>query len=91
MLDVLYEDNHCPGVNKPAGLLRRGDATGESTLIDAAKDYLENGKVRQLERARRLVHRLDRHRAGIVLLARPQGRARLSSSSARRSRSTTGR
>ena len=24
MLDVLYEDNHCLAVNKPAGLLRRG-------------------------------------------------------------------
>ena len=39
-LNVLYEDNHCLAVDKPAGLLTMGDHTGEPTLVDAAREYL---------------------------------------------------
>src|SRR5262249_32045088 len=41
MLEILYEDNHCLAVNKPAGLLTQGDATGDPTLIDAARADLK--------------------------------------------------
>ena len=41
MLEVLYEDNHCLALNKPAGLLAQGDATGEPTVLDAAREYLK--------------------------------------------------
>ncbi|MHC5542650.1 RluA family pseudouridine synthase [Singulisphaera rosea] len=69
-LDVLYEDNHCLAVNKPAGLLTQGDITGEPSLVDLAKDDL---KVRFQKPGNvfvGLVHRLDRTTSGVVLLAR---------------------
>src|SRR3954471_15398903 len=79
MLDVLYEDNHCLAVNKPAGLLTQGDVTGDPTLIDAARADL---KVRFNKPGNvfvGLVHRLDRPTSGVVLLARTsKGAERLS-------------
>lgn len=70
MLDVLYEDNHCLVVNKPAGVLSQGDATGDPSLLDEARAYL---KVRYHKPGNvyvGLVHRLDRPTSGVVLLAR---------------------
>lgn len=70
MLEVLYEDNHCLAVNKPAGLLTQGDATGEPSLVDLARDDL---KVRFQKPGNvyvGLVHRLDRTTSGVVLLVR---------------------
>src|SRR5271156_4148837 len=32
-LDVLFEDNHCLAINKPAGLLSQGDASGDPSLV----------------------------------------------------------
>ena len=40
-LDVLFEDNHCLAVNKPAGLLSQGDASGDPSLVDLATLYLK--------------------------------------------------
>ncbi len=40
-LEVLYEDNHCLAVNKPAGLLSQGDRSGEPSLVDVAAHYLK--------------------------------------------------
>ena len=31
-IDVLYEDNHCLVINKPAGLLSQADVTGDPSL-----------------------------------------------------------
>ena len=78
-LDVLYEDNHCLAVAKPAGLLVQGDATGDPTLVDAATRYLRE----RYHKPRRVyvgaVHRLDRPVSGVVLLARTsKAAARLS-------------
>ena len=79
MLDVLYEDNHCLAVNKPAGLLAQGDATGEPTLLDAARDYLKEKYAKPGNVFVGLVHRLDRPTSGVVLLARTsKAAARLS-------------
>ena len=41
MLEILYEDNHCLALNKPAGLLTQGDATGALSLLDAARADLK--------------------------------------------------
>ena len=41
-LEVLYEDNHCLAVQKPAGLLSQGDRTGEPSLVDAGVALLED-------------------------------------------------
>jgi 23S rRNA pseudouridine1911/1915/1917 synthase len=79
MIEVLYEDNHCLVVNKPAGLLTQGDATGAPTLLDAARTELKarHGKPGNVYLG--LVHRLDQPTSGAVLLARTsKAAARLS-------------
>jgi 23S rRNA pseudouridine1911/1915/1917 synthase len=70
MLPVLYEDNHCLAFDKPAGLLTQGDASGERTLLDEARDYLREKYHKPGNIFVGLVHRLDRPVSGVVLLAR---------------------
>jgi 23S rRNA pseudouridine1911/1915/1917 synthase len=78
-LAVLYEDNHCLAVNKPARLLTMGDATGERTLLDLAKDYLKRKYEKPGAVFLGVVHRLDRPVSGVVLFARTsKAAARLS-------------
>lgn len=76
---VLFEDNHCLAVNKPAGLLAQGDATGEESLLDWARNYLKVKYAKPGNVFVGLVHRLDRPTSGVVLLARTsKAAARLS-------------
>jgi 23S rRNA pseudouridine1911/1915/1917 synthase len=70
MLDVLHEDNHCLAVNKPAGLLTQGDATGDRSLVDEARAYLKDKYKKPGNVYVGLAHRLDRPTSGVVLLAR---------------------
>ena len=78
-LRVLFEDNHCLAVEKPAGLLTMGDHTGEPTLVEAAKDYLRQKYDKPGNVFVGVVHRLDRPVSGVVLFARTsKGAARLS-------------
>jgi 23S rRNA pseudouridine1911/1915/1917 synthase len=70
MLEVLYEDNHCIAVNKPAGVLTQGDATGEPSLLDAVRDDLKRRYHKPGNVYVGLVHRLDRPTSGVVLFAR---------------------
>lgn len=69
-LEILFEDNHCLAVNKPAGLLSQRDATGDPSLVDRAAEYLKitHGKPGNVYVG--LVHRLDRPVSGVVLLAK---------------------
>src|SRR4051812_34430267 len=67
---VLYEDNHCLALDKPAGLLTQGDATGEPTLVDEAREYLRIRYQKPGNIYVGLVHRLDRPTSGVVLLAK---------------------
>lgn len=69
-LDVLFEDNHCLAVNKPAGLLTQGDSTGEPNLVDEARAYLKEKYAKPGDAFIGLVHRLDRPTSGVVMLAR---------------------
>jgi 23S rRNA pseudouridine1911/1915/1917 synthase len=79
MLDVLYEDNHCLAVNKPAGRLTQGDDTGDPNLVDLARDYLKAKYAKPGNVYVGLVHRLDRPVSGVVLVARTsKAAARLS-------------
>src|SRR5437868_1405942 len=79
MIPVLYEDNHCLALDKPAGLLAQGDATGEPTLLDEARAYLKEKYHKPGNVFVGLVHRLDRPTSGVVLLARTsKGASRLS-------------
>jgi 23S rRNA pseudouridine1911/1915/1917 synthase len=78
-LRVLYEDNHCLAVDKPAGLLTMGDRTGEPTLVDAAREYLRIKYHKPGNVFVGVVHRLDQPVSGIVLFARTsKGASRLS-------------
>jgi 23S rRNA pseudouridine1911/1915/1917 synthase len=69
-LRVLYEDNHCLAVYKPAGLLTIGDRSGDVSLVDLARDDLRKRFHKPGNVFVGVVHRLDRPVAGVVLLAR---------------------
>jgi 23S rRNA pseudouridine1911/1915/1917 synthase len=69
-LEVLYEDNHCLVINKPAGLPSQADKSGAVTLVDVASRYLKERYLKPGNVYVGLVHRLDRPTSGVVLLAR---------------------
>jgi 23S rRNA pseudouridine1911/1915/1917 synthase len=78
-LRVVYEDNHCLAVIKPAGLLTAGDRTGDVSLVDQVRDYLRAKYKKPGNVFVGVVHRLDRPVAGVVLFARTsKAAARLS-------------
>ena len=39
--DILFEDNHLIVVNKMSGILVQGDKTGDISLLDQIKKYLQ--------------------------------------------------
>src|SRR5438132_14151818 len=79
MLDVVYEDNHCIAVVKPARVLTAGDRTGDVSLLDSVKEYLKQKYHKPGNVFVGLVHRLDRPVSGVVLFARTsKAAARLS-------------
>jgi len=79
MLTVLYEDNHCLAVHKPARLLTMGDSTGDESLVDQAREYIRHKYQKPGQVYVGVVHRLDRPVSGVVLFARTsKGAARLS-------------
>lgn len=69
-LDVLYEDNHLLIINKPAGMLVQGDATGDKPLAELAKDYIGTKYKKPGAVFMGVVHRLDRPVSGVVVFAR---------------------
>jgi 23S rRNA pseudouridine1911/1915/1917 synthase len=78
-LVVLYEDNHCLAVLKPAGVLTMGDKTGDETLLEMARRYIKHKYRKPGNVYLGVVHRLDRPVSGVVLFARTsKAAARLS-------------
>lgn len=78
-LDVLWDDNHCLAVNKPARVLTAGDETGDVSLLDQAREYVRVKYNKPGNVFIGLVHRLDRPVSGVVLFARTsKAAARLS-------------
>lgn len=76
---VLHEDNHCLALNKPAGMPTQGDASGDRSLVDWARDDLKRRYAKPGNVFVGLVHRLDRPVSGVVLLAKTsKGAGRLS-------------
>ncbi len=76
---VLFEDNHCLAVAKPAGLACQGDETGRPTLVDWAAADLKRRYDKPGNVYVGLVHRLDQPVSGVVLMARTsKAAARLS-------------
>jgi 23S rRNA pseudouridine1911/1915/1917 synthase len=70
MLTVLYEDNHLLAINKVAGTLVQGDATGDKPLVDICKDYIKEKYQKPGEVFLGVVHRLDRPVSGVVIFSR---------------------
>lgn len=68
--EILYEDNHCLVLNKPAGMLSQGDETGDPSLVSWTTEYWRARYNKPGNVYVGLVHRLDRPTSGAVLLAR---------------------
>jgi 23S rRNA pseudouridine1911/1915/1917 synthase len=78
-LDILYEDNHCIAVAKPAGALSAHYEGREETLDRAVKAYLKGQYKKPGNVFLGVVHRLDRPVSGVLLFARTsKGAERLS-------------
>src|SRR5947209_20508886 len=69
-LTVLYEDNHCLAVAKPAGLLTQGVPAGIPTLEAMVKAYLKERYHKPGNVYLGIPHRLDRPVSGAVVFAR---------------------
>jgi 23S rRNA pseudouridine1911/1915/1917 synthase len=69
-LEILYEDNHCLAVAKPAGSLSTHFEGREETLDRAAKAYLKGRYGKPGNVFLGIVHRLDRPVSGVLLFAR---------------------
>src|SRR5262245_45490489 len=76
LLSVLYEDNHCLAVNKPAALLTQGVPEGLPTLEALARAYLKEKYHKEGRVYLGIPHRLDRPVSGVVLFARSSKAAR---------------
>src|SRR5437588_6092669 len=75
-LEVLFEDNHCLAVAKPAPLLTQGVPPGIPTLEALAKAYLKEKYHKAGNVYLGIPHRLDRPVSGVVLFARNTKAAR---------------
>ena len=69
-LQVLYEDNHLLVINKSAGVLVQGDATGDQPLVEIGKEYIKVKYHKPGDVFLGVVHRLDRPVSGVVVFAR---------------------
>jgi 23S rRNA pseudouridine1911/1915/1917 synthase len=69
-LTILFEDNHCLAVAKPAPLLTQGVPEGIPTLEAMVKSYLKERYHKPGRVYLGIPHRLDRPVSGVVLFAR---------------------
>ncbi|MHC4659294.1 MAG: RluA family pseudouridine synthase [Planctomycetota bacterium] len=75
-IEVIYEDNDIIVINKPSGVSVTADRSGDAELIDILAEQFGPQETSQL----RLVHRLDKHTSGVMILAlNPQAQSVLSS------------
>jgi 23S rRNA pseudouridine1911/1915/1917 synthase len=78
-LDILYEDNHCLALNKPAGWPTTHYDGTEETVDRLAKAYLKEKYGKPGNVFLGVVHRLDKPVSGVLLFARTsKAAARLS-------------
>ena len=75
-LVILFEDNHCLAVAKPAPMLTQGVPPGIPTLEAMAKDYLRAKYHKAGNVYLGIPHRLDRPVSGVVVFARNTKAAR---------------
>ena len=69
-LDILYEDNHCLAIFKPAGVPSAHYQGTEQTLDRLAKQYLKEKYGKPGNVFLGIVHRLDKPVSGVLLFAR---------------------
>lgn len=62
MIPIIYENNGCLVVNKPANMPAQRDFSRTPDMLSAVESYLGNKAF--------LIHRLDRHVAGPVVIAK---------------------
>ncbi|WP_166336101.1 RluA family pseudouridine synthase [Sphingobacterium chungjuense] len=67
--DVIYEDNHLIAINKRGGDIVQVDVTGDLSLEDMTKQYLEK-KYNKPAAFLGVIHRLDRPVSGMILFAK---------------------
>lgn len=78
-LDILYEDNHCLAIAKPAGMTCAHFQGEEETLDRLVKEYLKDKYKKPGKVFLGIVHRLDKPVSGVMLFARTsKAAARLS-------------
>jgi 23S rRNA pseudouridine1911/1915/1917 synthase len=78
-IEVLFEDNHCIAVAKPAGVPSTHFEGREETLDRAVKNYLKEKYNKPGNVFLGVVHRLDKPVSGVLLFARTsKAAARLS-------------
>src|SRR5579871_6026193 len=75
-LHILFEDNHCLAVAKPAPLLTQGVPPGIPTLEAMVKAYLKERYQKPGNVYLGIPHRLDRPVSGVVVFARNTKAAR---------------
>jgi 23S rRNA pseudouridine1911/1915/1917 synthase len=69
-LHILFEDNHCLAVSKPAPLLTQGVPLGIPTLEARVKAYLKERYHKPGNVYLGIPHRLDRPVSGVIVFAR---------------------
>lgn len=78
-LEILFEDNHCIAIVKPAGVPSTHYDGKEETIDRAVKAYLKEKYGKKGNVFLGVVHRLDKPVSGVLLFARTsKGAARLS-------------
>jgi 23S rRNA pseudouridine1911/1915/1917 synthase len=78
-LEILYEDNHCLAIAKPAGRVSTHFQGREATLDQQVKAYLKEKYRKPGNVFLGIVHRLDKPVSGVLLFARTsKAAARLS-------------
>ena len=70
MAEILYEDNHIIAVYKRSSDLVQGDKTGDMSLDNEVKRYIEEKYKKPGKAFLGVVHRLDRPVSGVLLFAR---------------------
>jgi RluA family pseudouridine synthase len=75
-IEIIHQDRDILVVNKPSGVSVTADRSGQAQLLDILVGRLGSRKADEL----RLIHRLDKHTSGVMILARnPQAQSLFSS------------
>lgn len=67
---ILFEDNHCLVIDKPAGLPSQPDESGDDAATDLMRADLKRRYNKPGDAFIGLVHRLDRPTSGVLALAK---------------------